>query len=114
MGTLTDVITPSPAGTVPPNSKTVRIRVTQKYKTPFVDTEPVEIENLVTNKESITWSCSEPTFTVTFKNGSPFQKSVFTETDPNSGDPNPDATGQYKYEIDVNGVKFDPTVIVRP
>jgi len=66
-------------------------------------------------QERIVWKLSRPgTFTVTFTGGSPFAKSEFTETNPDSGlamvQPGPTP---FKYSVTVDGGPvLDPDVIV--
>lgn len=66
-------------------------------------------------QETIVWKLNRPgTFKVTFTDGSPFAKSEFTETNPDSGvamvQPGPTP---FKYSVTVDGGPvLDPDVIV--
>lgn len=81
---------------------------------PTVDQDPIVIDrNQGGNYIEIEWLCQQ-TFSVSFPNGSPFQQQSFNNRSSYSGAITANASGTYKYNVEVNGQILDPQVIVRP
>ena len=94
-------------------------RVTIKIKhnpgqPPSVDRDPVEI--WATQGDEIEWVCDNPTkdFHVRFEGKTPFNNSEYHSKNNRTGAVKTNATGRYKYTVEIDGKKLDPDVIVHP
>jgi hypothetical protein len=84
---------------------------------PIVDNDTVVIDRRQGGDNlEIVWLCNAPgkIFHICFPKGSPFQQAHFSSEDNHSGKIKPDASGPYKYSIEVEGEVLDPTVIIKP
>ena len=81
---------------------------------PTVAKDPIIIDRTQGGDNlEIEWLCSQA-FSVSFPNGSPFQQQNFNNANNYSGAITANASGTYKYNVEVNGQVLDPQVIVRP
>jgi hypothetical protein len=108
------------SSTAQTSTSPVQLAVNVSHKSGFapgVDNNSIVIdrdkggENL-----EIVWLCDVPgkVFYICFPSGSPFQQSHFSSGDNHSGKILPNASGSYKYNIEIDGLVLDPQVIIRP
>jgi len=105
--------TPQTSGSTIP----LPVNITHTGAAPSVDNDTIIIdrdeggENL-----EVVWLCNAPgkTFHICFPKGSPFKQSHFSSGDNYSGKIKPNASGPYKYNIEIDGQILDPTVIIKP
>jgi hypothetical protein len=64
----------------------------------------------------IVWSCNSTAkdFYICFPSESPFQQRHFHRGNSRSGTIKADATGRYKYSVEIDGRTLDPQIIIRP
>jgi len=84
---------------------------------PTCDRDPVALSKK--NHNEIAWVCVPPqNFTVIMQSPSPFQGSVFTQDNNQSGEPiltpDPNTQLQFKYTVIVGQDHADPGVIINP
>jgi plastocyanin len=96
-----------------PQRVTVRIQH-NPGDTPSVDQDSVHIS--ATEGDEVEWICDAPDkdFHVRFQQESPFEQNYYHRNNNRTGRVKSNATGTYKYSVDIDGKILDPTVIVHP
>jgi hypothetical protein len=102
-----------------PNTTTIPVRKKLHVKKhangkPYVDQDPIEIWS--TNNEELQFVADDPrtVFYVCFPEKTPFAQYHYSSADPLSGPIQSGATGEYKYNLEIDGEIVDPIVIIRP
>lgn len=91
--------------------------VHQDGSPPTVDNDSVVIDREQGGDNvEIVWRCSSTAknFYICFPSRSPFQQRHFHQGNSHSGTITGDATGPYKYNVEIDGQILDPQVIIRP
>ncbi len=90
-------------------------KITVSYKNGEITVNPASITVDKTKNEHIHWLADGNfEFYVCFENETPFGSRHFHRQSNASGRARPDATGRYKYSVEVDGHTLDPDVIIRP
>jgi len=103
----------SASGGQGPKRVTVKIRH-NPGNAPSVDLDSVEIWG--PQGDEVEWTCdaADKEFHVRFEGNSPFEQNHYHSKNNRSGKVKPNASGRYKYTVDIDGKILDPTVIVHP
>lgn len=96
-----------------PRKVTVHIRH-NPGNAPSVDQDEAHISS--TQGDEIEWICDAPgkDFHVRFNDKSPFQQNHYHSKNNRTGRVKSDASGKFKYSVEIDGKILDPTVIVHP
>ncbi len=90
-------------------------KVTVSYKNGEITVNPASITVDKTKNEHIQWIANgDFDFYVCFENETPFGSRHFHRQNNGSGQARSEATGRYKYSVEVDGHSLDPDVIIRP
>ena len=105
--------------TAAPNTTTIAVRKKLHLKKnsngkPYVDQDPIELWSTKYEELQFVPDDSNAVFYVCFPRTTPFAQYHYSNAQPNSGPIQPGATGEYKYNLELDGEIIDPIVIIRP
>ena len=90
-------------------------RITVNYKNGEISVTPASVIVDKTKREHIQWNAAgDFNFNVSFANGGPFSSGHFDRKNNASGQARPEASGLYKYSVQIDDKVLDPDVIIRP
>ncbi len=98
-----------------PSASPAPHRVTVSYANGEITVNPLSVDVDKHKNEHIQWVADgDFEFYVCFENETPFRSRHFHRQNNASGHAHSDATGRYKYSVEVDGHTLDPDVIIRP